>query len=67
MAPRVPVAGTLVGADEPRRQPRAQTAAPAPVVDADALPGWFTLAGPPLYRPGRRYRIFPPAGALETG
>ncbi|HZG06307.1 MAG TPA: family 43 glycosylhydrolase [Streptomyces sp.] len=37
------------------------------VVDGDALPGWFTLEGPKLYRHGGWYWIFAPAGGVETG
>ncbi|UCM87220.1 glycoside hydrolase family 43 protein [Streptomyces marincola] len=37
------------------------------IVDGDALPGWFTLEGPKLYRHGGWYWIFAPAGSVETG
>ncbi|MGK5498254.1 family 43 glycosylhydrolase [Streptomyces sp. URMC 125] len=37
------------------------------VVDGDALPGWFTLEGPKLYRHDGWYWILAPAGGVETG
>ncbi|GAB3972615.1 glycoside hydrolase family 43 protein [Streptomyces sparsus] len=37
------------------------------LVDADRIPGWFTLEGPKLYRHGGYYWIFAPAGGVETG
>ncbi|MGP4113814.1 family 43 glycosylhydrolase [Streptomyces sp. 4N509B] len=37
------------------------------VVDGDALPGWFTLEGPKLYRHDGWYWILAPAGSVETG
>jgi beta-xylosidase len=37
------------------------------IVDGDALPGWFTLEGPKLYRHDGWYWIFAPAGSVETG
>lgn len=37
------------------------------VVDADRLPGWFTLEGPKLYRHDGWYWILAPAGGVETG
>lgn len=37
------------------------------VVDGDALPGWFTLEGPKLYKHAGWYWIFAPAGGVETG
>ncbi|GAB2603621.1 glycoside hydrolase 43 family protein [Streptomyces capparidis] len=37
------------------------------VVDGDALPGWFTLEGPKLYRRDGWYWILAPAGSVETG
>ncbi|WP_409000786.1 glycoside hydrolase family 43 protein [Streptomyces europaeiscabiei] len=37
------------------------------IVDADRLPGWFTLEGPKLYRHDGWYWIFAPAGGVETG
>lgn len=37
------------------------------IVDADLVPGWFTLEGPKLYRHDGWYWIFAPAGGVETG
>ncbi|PBC64581.1 glycoside hydrolase [Streptomyces sp. Tue6028] len=37
------------------------------VVDADRIPGWFTLEGPKLYRHDGWFWIFAPAGGVETG
>ncbi|MDT0344804.1 glycoside hydrolase family 43 protein [Streptomyces litchfieldiae] len=37
------------------------------IVDGDALPGWFTLEGPKLYRRDGWFWIFAPAGSVETG
>ncbi len=37
------------------------------IVDGDALPGWFTLEGPKVYRRDGWYWIFAPAGSVETG
>ncbi|MFB8116424.1 family 43 glycosylhydrolase [Streptomyces sp. NPDC056465] len=37
------------------------------LVDADTIPGWFTLEGPKLYRHGGWFWIFAPAGGVETG
>ncbi|MGW2324771.1 family 43 glycosylhydrolase [Streptomyces sp. NPDC001700] len=37
------------------------------VVDGDAIPGWFTLEGPKLYRRDGWFWIFAPAGGVETG
>ncbi|RKN42428.1 glycoside hydrolase 43 family protein [Streptomyces hoynatensis] len=37
------------------------------IVDGDALPGWFTLEGPKLYRREGWFWIFAPAGSVETG
>jgi beta-xylosidase len=37
------------------------------IVDADRLPGWFTLEGPKLYRHDGWFWIFAPAGGVETG
>ncbi|MEU2474448.1 family 43 glycosylhydrolase [Streptomyces sp. NPDC012842] len=37
------------------------------LVDADTIPGWFTLEGPKLYRHDGWFWIFAPAGGVETG
>ncbi|GAA2989722.1 glycoside hydrolase family 43 protein [Streptomyces fulvorobeus] len=37
------------------------------LVDADLIPGWFTLEGPKLYRHDGHFWIFAPAGGVETG
>ncbi|MFI8418836.1 family 43 glycosylhydrolase [Streptomyces sp. NPDC085479] len=37
------------------------------LVDADRLPGWFTLEGPKLYRHDGRFWILAPAGGVATG
>ncbi|WP_299536517.1 glycoside hydrolase 43 family protein [uncultured Streptomyces sp.] len=37
------------------------------LVDADTIPGWFTLEGPKLYRRDGHFWIFAPAGGVETG
>ncbi|WP_432514426.1 glycoside hydrolase family 43 protein [Kineococcus sp. SYSU DK001] len=37
------------------------------VVDADLIPGFGTLEGPKLYRRGKYYWIFAPAGGVPTG
>ncbi|MBZ4014769.1 glycoside hydrolase family 43 protein [Streptomyces purpurogeneiscleroticus] len=37
------------------------------LVDADRIPGWFTLEGPKLYRHNGWYWIFAPAGGVATG
>ncbi|HCA87964.1 MAG TPA: glycoside hydrolase, partial [Streptomyces sp.] len=37
------------------------------LVDADRIPGWFTLEGPKLYRYDGYFWIFAPAGGVETG
>ncbi|WP_406389258.1 family 43 glycosylhydrolase [Streptomyces sp. NBC_00887] len=37
------------------------------LVDADTIPGWFTLEGPKLYRHDGYFWIFAPAGGVETG
>ncbi|WP_106975684.1 glycoside hydrolase family 43 protein [Streptomyces violens] len=37
------------------------------LVDADHIPGWFTLEGPKLYRHNGWYWIFAPAGGVATG
>ncbi|WP_175408701.1 glycoside hydrolase 43 family protein [Streptomyces sp. TRM64462] len=37
------------------------------VVDADRIPGWFTLEGPKLYRHDGWFWILAPAGSVETG
>jgi beta-xylosidase len=37
------------------------------IVDADRLPGWFTLEGPKLYRRDGWFWILAPAGGVETG
>ncbi|MZD08857.1 family 43 glycosylhydrolase [Streptomyces sp. SID5785] len=37
------------------------------LIDADRIPGWFTLEGPKLYRHAGRFWIFAPAGGVETG
>ncbi len=37
------------------------------IVDADLIPGWFTLEGPKLYRHDGWFWIFAPAGGVETG
>ncbi|MFF8609805.1 family 43 glycosylhydrolase [Streptomyces sp. NPDC015346] len=37
------------------------------IVDADLLPGWFTLEGPKLYRHDGWFWIFAPAGGVATG
>ncbi|MER7175789.1 glycoside hydrolase family 43 protein [Streptomyces mesophilus] len=37
------------------------------IVDGDAIPGWFTLEGPKLYRHDGWYVILAPAGGVETG
>ncbi|GGX79199.1 beta-xylosidase [Streptomyces minutiscleroticus] len=37
------------------------------IVDADRIPGWFTLEGPKLYRRDGWFWILAPAGSVETG
>ncbi|MFF8378333.1 family 43 glycosylhydrolase [Streptomyces sp. NPDC015661] len=37
------------------------------LVDADRIPGWFTLEGPKLYRHDGRFWILAPAGGVATG
>ncbi|MGC5410450.1 family 43 glycosylhydrolase, partial [Streptomyces sp. DT225] len=37
------------------------------LLDADTLPGWFTLEGPKLYRRGGEFWILAPAGGVATG
>ncbi|WP_079022130.1 glycoside hydrolase 43 family protein [Streptomyces sp. NRRL F-5193] len=37
------------------------------LVDADLLPGWFTLEGPKTYRHDGRFWILAPAGGVATG
>lgn len=37
------------------------------LVDADQLPGWFTLEGPKVYRHDGWFWILAPAGGVETG
>ncbi|MDT0544540.1 MULTISPECIES: glycoside hydrolase family 43 protein [Streptomyces] len=37
------------------------------IVDADFIPGWFTLEGPKLYRRDGWFWILAPAGGVETG
>ncbi|HET6858073.1 MAG TPA: family 43 glycosylhydrolase [Streptomyces sp.] len=37
------------------------------LVDADLIPGWFTLEGPKIYRHDGWFWIFAPAGGVETG
>jgi beta-xylosidase len=37
------------------------------IVDADRIPGWFTLEGPKLYKRDGWFWIFAPAGGVETG
>ncbi|WP_199549093.1 glycoside hydrolase 43 family protein [Streptomyces sp. N35] len=37
------------------------------IVDGDAIPGWFTLEGPKIYRHDGWYVILAPAGGVETG
>lgn len=37
------------------------------LIDADLIPGWFTLEGPKLYRHDGYFWIFAPAGGVETG
>ena len=37
------------------------------IVDADMLPGWFTLEGPKLYRHDGWFWILAPAGSVATG
>lgn len=37
------------------------------IVDADRIPGWFTLEGPKLYRHDGWFWILAPAGSVETG
>lgn len=37
------------------------------IVDADRIPGWFTLEGPKLYRHDGRFWILAPAGGVGTG
>ncbi|WP_030180051.1 glycoside hydrolase 43 family protein [Streptomyces sp. NRRL S-813] len=37
------------------------------IVDADHIPGWFTLEGPKLYRHDGWFWILAPAGGVETG
>ncbi|MEJ1200149.1 family 43 glycosylhydrolase [Streptomyces sp. CCNWLW230] len=37
------------------------------IVDADRLPGWFTLEGPKLYKHDGWFWILAPAGGVETG
>ncbi|MEV7490864.1 family 43 glycosylhydrolase [Streptomyces anulatus] len=39
----------------------------ATLVDADRIPGWFTLEGPKLYRRDGYFWILAPAGGVETG
>jgi beta-xylosidase len=37
------------------------------IVDADRIPGWFTLEGPKLHRHDGWFWILAPAGGVETG
>ncbi|MFB7370136.1 family 43 glycosylhydrolase [Streptomyces sp. NPDC056222] len=37
------------------------------IVDADTIPGWFTLEGPKLYRHDGWFWILAPAGGVATG
>ncbi|MEU5658276.1 family 43 glycosylhydrolase [Streptomyces sp. NPDC047737] len=37
------------------------------LIDADTIPGWFTLEGPKLYLHDGYFWIFAPAGGVETG
>lgn len=37
------------------------------IIDADRIPGWFTLEGPKAYRHDGWFWIFAPAGGVETG
>ncbi|MFG2674266.1 glycoside hydrolase 43 family protein [Streptomyces sp. NPDC048445] len=37
------------------------------LVDADTIPGWFTLEGPKLYRHNGEFWILAPAGGVGTG
>ena len=37
------------------------------IVDADRIPGWFTLEGPKVHQHDGWYWIFAPAGGVETG
>ncbi|MFD9306781.1 family 43 glycosylhydrolase [Streptomyces sp. NPDC060048] len=37
------------------------------IVDADRIPGWFTLEGPKLYRHDGWFWILAPAGGVSTG
>ncbi|WP_327711713.1 glycoside hydrolase 43 family protein [Streptomyces sp. NBC_00464] len=37
------------------------------LIDADTIPGWFTLEGPKLYRRGGEFWILAPAGGVTTG
>ncbi|WP_030974615.1 glycoside hydrolase 43 family protein [Streptomyces sp. NRRL S-1824] len=37
------------------------------LIDADPIPGWFTLEGPKLYRHDGEFWIFAPAGGVTTG
>ncbi|MER6600575.1 family 43 glycosylhydrolase [Streptomyces parvus] len=37
------------------------------LIDADRIPGWFTLEGPKLHRHDGHFWIFAPAGGVETG
>ncbi|KDQ66495.1 glycoside hydrolase 43 family protein [Streptomyces sp. NTK 937] len=37
------------------------------LIDADTLPGWFTLEGPKLHRHDGWFWILAPAGGVETG
>ncbi len=37
------------------------------IVDADRIPGWFTLEGPKLYKHDGWFWILAPAGGVETG
>ncbi|MFE6978591.1 family 43 glycosylhydrolase [Streptomyces sp. NPDC057682] len=37
------------------------------LVDADTIPGWFTLEGPKLYRRDGEFWILAPAGGVSTG
>ncbi|MEU9204494.1 family 43 glycosylhydrolase [Streptomyces sp. NPDC048332] len=37
------------------------------LIDADTIPGWFTLEGPKLYRRDGEFWILAPAGGVSTG
>lgn len=37
------------------------------LIDADTIPGWFTLEGPKLYRRDGEFWILAPAGGVTTG